>query len=125
MMKKKRVKAPRIPQVNYADAFAHLLRVTAAQSNIPLPQREYLFDPTRKYQFDFAWPAKRVAVEVNGGRWKSGGGRHATDADYWKIINAARLGWRVLPVSITMIEKEPWRLLLILQEILVLSKDNR
>lgn len=80
-----------------ADALACLLRVLAP--DLPEPQREYRFDPVRKWRFDFAWPEQRVAVEVNGGRYAFGGGRHASDEDYEKLRRAAALGWRVLPVS--------------------------
>jgi hypothetical protein len=30
------------------------------------PETEYLFDPERKWRFDFAWPTLHVAVEIDG-----------------------------------------------------------
>jgi len=99
----------RIPQTDFADGFAYLLRI--AGQNLPEPIREYRFMIDRDWRFDFAWPRQRVALEVNGGRWKSGGGRHAGDADYWKLATAAAAGWRVLPVSPTMLDSDPWRIL--------------
>lgn len=33
----------------------------------PLPEREVLFHPTRKWRMDLAWPDLKVAVEYQGG----------------------------------------------------------
>ncbi len=60
---------------------------------------EYRFHPTRRWRFDLAWPARRLAVEVDGGQWMAGGGRHNTDADREKLNAAAIAGWRVLRYS--------------------------
>ena len=64
---------------------------------LPEPEREYQFHPTRKWRFDFAWPSKMIAVEVEGGIWS--GGRHTRGAgfvaDCEKYNAAAELGWRV------------------------------
>ena len=47
----------------------------------PLPHRnrlsygvivEYRFNPDRRWRFDFAWPDKKVAVEMEGGIWIKG-----------------------------------------------------
>jgi hypothetical protein len=63
------------------------------------PEREYRFDTRngRKWRFDMAWVYKRIAVEVHGGVWIKGGGRHnreiGKDAEK---RNAAQLqGWDV------------------------------
>lgn len=51
----------------------------------------------RDWRFDFAWPAQRIAVEVEGGTWQ--GGRHTRGRGYEddceKYNRAAELGWRV------------------------------
>ena len=110
-------KTTSIPQVDYADEFAYLLRV--AGSHLPEAARNYHFSETRKWNFDFAWPDPyRVAAEINGGRWMPGGGRHAEDSDYWKIATAAAEGWRVLPVTVTMLREDPWRFLELLEQAL-------
>ena len=61
------------------------------------PKREYTFHPFRKWRFDFAWPQKKVAIEVEGGVWVSG--RHTRGSgfvkDMEKYNEAAKLGWRV------------------------------
>ena len=62
------------------------------------PELEYQFHPTRKWRFDFAWPAVRLAVEVEGGVY--GRGRHVRPSGFIKDCekyNAAALaGWVVL-----------------------------
>lgn len=42
----------------------------------PQPVREYHFSTSRKWRFDFAWPAEQLAVEVEGGVWLGGGGHY-------------------------------------------------
>lgn len=73
------------------------LRVLAA-SNLGNPVAEHRFDPERKWRFDYAWPDRKVALEVEGGAWT--GGRHTRAAgflaDMEKYNRAVILGWRVL-----------------------------
>ncbi len=92
--------------IDHADSFAYLLRVCG--TDLPDPQREYHFHPTRQWRFDFAWPSVSVngfrvhggvAVEIDGGQWQAGGGRHNTDDDREKLNEAAALGWCVLHFS--------------------------
>ena len=67
---------------------------------------EYRFYPTRSWRFDFAWPERRLAVEVEGGTWSQG--RHTRGrgfaADCAKYNAAALLGWRVLRFTGEMVE---------------------
>jgi very-short-patch-repair endonuclease len=62
--------------------------------NLPEPVREYRFDAKRRYRFDFAYPDKMIAVEVEG--W----GRHQKyigySQDCKKYNLASSLGWTVL-----------------------------
>jgi very-short-patch-repair endonuclease len=64
---------------------------------LPTAEREYRFDPVRRWRFDFAWPDFRLAVEVDGGTWSAG--RHSRgpgfEADAEKLNAATALGWRV------------------------------
>ena len=52
----------------------------------------------RRWRFDFAWPDRLVALEVDGGTHS--GGRHVTGAgiegDSEKFSEAAVLGWRII-----------------------------
>lgn len=70
------------------------------------PVREYEFVEGRKFRFDFAFPAKKIAVEVEGGIWN--GGRHSRgsgfEADARKYNRAACLGWKVLRFSTGMVK---------------------
>ena len=83
--------------------FAGLVRLFG----MPEPVREYVFAPPRRWRFDFAFPEQRVAVEIDGGQWAPGGGRHAKDADKDKHNAAVLLGWRVLRFSGEMINNDP------------------
>lgn len=69
-----------------------------AAHGIPAPTPEYRFHPERKWRFDFAWPDKLLALEIEGGVFT--GGRHSRGAgmlaDMEKYNAAAILGWRVL-----------------------------
>lgn len=65
---------------------------------LPVPEREFLFHPTRKWRFDFAYPKIKVAIECEGAIWSFGrhtrGSGFVKDCD--KYNSAALLGWRVL-----------------------------
>lgn len=60
---------------------------------------EHRFDDSRKYRFDYAIPALKIAVEYEGGIFMRHSG-HNTPAHYTKDTEkynlAQRLGWRVL-----------------------------
>ena len=52
----------------------------------------------RQWRFDFAWPALKIAVEIDGGIWTRGA--HGNPADIERNMtkgnDAVLLGWRVL-----------------------------
>ena len=72
----------------------------------PVPGREVLFHPTRKWRFDFAWPFYQIALEIEGGTWVSG--RHSRGAgmraDCEKYNAAVLAGWKVLRVTSDMVK---------------------
>jgi hypothetical protein len=74
--------------------FLALLR----DAGIPPPVCEHRFDTVRKWRYDYAWPARKVALEVEGGVWT--GGRHTRGSGFLRDLekyNAAALaGWTVL-----------------------------
>ena len=71
------------------------LQLRAAK--LPEPTREYRFHPDRKWRFDFAWPDRMFAVEIQGGTYSSG--RHSRGVgitrDLEKLGQAMLLGWTV------------------------------
>lgn len=75
-------------------------------AGLPQPVREFAADVDRKWRFDFAWPAQRVALEVEGGVWT--GGRHTRGAgfiaDCEKYNHLAIAGWVVLRVAVNHIK---------------------
>ena len=92
------------------ESFALWLRV----EGMPQGTREHRFHPTRKWRFDWAWPERKVAVEIEG--LTPQGGRHQTIkgflGDAEKYEAALRLGWRVYRVPGPWIRKgrnDIWR----------------
>ena len=60
-----------------------------------LPAKEYKFHPKRNFRFDFAWPTKKIAVEVQG----MGPGHCSLKGmteDYNKHFHAVQLNWKVM-----------------------------
>ena len=67
--------------------------------------REYKFAESRKFRFDFAWPTKWVAVEIEGGIWNEGrhtrGAGFAADCEKYNLATID--GWRVLRYTADMV----------------------
>ena len=82
---------------------AFALQIRALQ--LPAPEREYRFHPSKKWRFDFAWPAFRLAVEIDGGIHTQG--RHVRGAgfvaDCHKLNCAALLDWTVIRLTPDMV----------------------
>lgn len=68
---------------------------------LPRPVEEHRFHSTRRWRFDYAWPERLIALEVEGGVWS--GGRHTRGAgfvgDMEKYNAAGVAGWRVFRVQ--------------------------
>ena len=73
---------------------------------LPVPESEYKFHDFRKWRFDFAYPSKMVAIEVEGGVYNQG--RHTRpkgfEGDCQKYNAAAMEGWVVLRFTGGMIK---------------------
>ena len=91
-----------------SEVFSGWWRLLAPEA-LPGPEAEYPFSRPlgRRHRFDWAWPAVRVAVEVDGGQWAPGGGRHAKDKDREKLNIAASLGWIVFRFSPDQLRRAP------------------
>jgi hypothetical protein len=74
-------------------------------AGLPEPVAEYPIDKTRKWRADYCWPAAehRLILEVQGGLFIKGGGRHNRGAalvkEYEKLNAACCLGYRVLFIT--------------------------
>jgi hypothetical protein len=82
------------------------LIAAAAESAGHAVEWEYRFHPTRKWRFDLAVPARKVAFEREGGTWVRGAhnrGKHY-ESDCTKYNSAAILGWLVIRGTVDMIE---------------------
>lgn len=70
------------------------------------PEREFRFHPTRRWRFDYAWPDRKVAVEIEGGIWTGGahvrGAHFLSDAE--KYNTATSIGWRVFRFTPTQLK---------------------
>jgi very-short-patch-repair endonuclease len=74
-------------------------------AGLPTPVQEHRPMAARNWRFDFAWPERQVALEVEGGTWANG--RHNRGRGYEsdaRKYNAATLaGWRVLRATGDMV----------------------
>ncbi len=97
------------------------LRIHCRARRLPEPVPEHRFDAARRWRFDWAWPALRLAVEVEGlvypkaGQTGVHGGRHVSltgfRADVEKYAAAFVAGWavlRVLPEHIRSGQAADW-----------------
>lgn len=69
-------------------------------AGLPEPVTQYKWCHGRRFAADFAYPDARILIEVQGGVFQGGGGRHnrgvGYEADRAKINEAQLLGWHVL-----------------------------
>lgn len=69
-------------------------------SGLPEPETEHRFHDKRKWRLDFAWPALKIGVEVQGGG--RGRGRHHRNEGYRrdceKLAFAVMEGWKLIYV---------------------------
>lgn len=74
---------------------------------------EYKGIEGRKFRFDAANPALKIAVEIEGGAWIYG--RHnrpiGMQQDIEKYNLAVLEGWRVLRYTPEILKKTPWKLI--------------
>jgi very-short-patch-repair endonuclease len=74
---------------------------------LEMPIAEYRFHETRKWRFDFAYPERQIAIEVEGGTWQNGRHNRAKgyESDCEKYNTAALRGWTVLRFTGDMIKR--------------------
>lgn len=73
------------------------------------PVRDYKFDDGRKWQFDFAWPDVKVAVECEGGIFtgQAHGSIRGILRDIEKYNAAQAQGWLVFRATSPMLRDDP------------------
>ncbi len=68
--------------------------------------RELCPFPGRRFRYDFAWPDRLLAVEVDGGVWMRG--KHARgggiERDCEKSVLGWEAGWRVMRVTPDLVQ---------------------
>lgn len=73
-----------------------MLEFDIEKSGLPAAKRNYRFHGTRKWELDFAWPDRKLAVEVQGMAHRI---KARFEADVEKRYHALEAGWTVLEVS--------------------------
>jgi len=81
----------------------------------------------RKYRFDCANPALKIAIEIEGGLWLTG--RHNRPLgmiqDMEKYNLAVVNGWKVLRYAPETIRKTPWKLIADVRKLCGASDDSQ
>lgn len=79
------------------DLFTSIVKVDLKEDCV----KEFKFHPTRRWRFDYALPAHKIALEVEGGVWT--GGRHTRPQGFLRDIEkyntATLMGWRVFRIT--------------------------
>lgn len=82
-------------------AWSRIVAAECKQEKLPIPIFEHRFHEIRKWRFDLAWPALKLAMEIDGGVYAQG--RHTRgkgfEGDCEKLNEALLHGWRVLRYS--------------------------
>lgn len=95
---KAKQKRQKLKQSKHHDTFEHLWKMLGFAITLPFI-KEFKFHSKRRFRFDYAWPNKQVALEIDGGCWLKKGG-HTTGVgktrDCKKDFLAAELGWRII-----------------------------
>jgi very-short-patch-repair endonuclease len=80
------------------DLFLNYLQQQFPQAEVV---KELQFHPDRKWRFDYAFPSRKIAIEIDGAIWTLG--RHNRPRGYLndmeKLNTAASMGWLVLRFS--------------------------
>lgn len=80
------------------DLFLNYLQQQFPQAEVV---KELQFHPERKWRFDYAFPSRKIAIEIDGAIWTLG--RHNRPRGYLndmeKLNTAASMGWLVLRFS--------------------------
>ncbi len=88
----------RMPAIRYASDAEATFGMQWEADGLPKFEREYRFDEVRRFRFDFAIPAHKLGIEIDGGIFGKGG--HSTPLGIVRDMNkqncAVMNGWWVL-----------------------------
>jgi very-short-patch-repair endonuclease len=88
-------------QVDLADWMLDYLRVHAPDL---VPVRDLNVE---KFKIDLAFPDQMIAVEIDGGQFKKGGGKHGGVRDYQKRRIVTKHGWTVIAYHAQEVRRSP------------------
>ena len=73
---------------------------------LPKPETQYMWHPTRKFRADFAYPAIKLLIEVDGGTWGAMGHSRGSGIEKDRIKDAEALihGWKLFRFTGNMIK---------------------
>lgn len=82
------------------------MAIQIKQVGLPIPERQYKWHPDRKFSADFAYPAIKLLIEIDGAIWVKGGHSSGTGITRDRIKDAEALiqGWKVLRVTSDMVK---------------------
>lgn len=86
-----------------ADTLMDYLR-TLAPELYPLFVRDY---PFGRFKIDLANADRQLAIEVDGGQFEPGGGKHGSKRDYEKINALTMDGWKVIRFRAIDMREDP------------------
>lgn len=81
--------------------------------------------PFGTFRIDIAIPSRMVAVEVDGGQHKPGGGKHGGARDYQKTRQLALAGWLVLRFTAGEVRNDPLACIADIRQALELRIERR
>lgn len=86
--------------------------------------REHVFHEQRKWRFDFAWPAHRVAVEIDGGTARIGKSRHTSPDGFQNDVDKCNTaieqgGWFVLRFTSQDLRQRPVQIVELVEAVLM------
>lgn len=86
------------------------VRLVINDHGLPVPELQYpIYGPDGElWRVDFAWPEMRLAAEYESVEWHVGRSEMLRDKSRWAKIQ--ELGWTIIPIVVSDVRQEPYRL---------------